>query len=147
MAGSLNKVMLIGHLGKDPEVRYTGSGMPVANFSIATNERRKAQDGNWEDRTEWHDIVVFGKLADICGQYLSKGRQVYIEGRLQTRNWTDKEGQKRYRTEIIANEMTMLGGPGGGGGGGAPRGGGGGGGGAPRQDDAPSYDGPMGGSV
>ena len=136
--------MLIGHLGKDPEVRYTGSGMPVANFSIATNERRKSQDGNWEDRTEWHDIVVFGKLADICGQYLSKGRQVYIEGRLQTRNWTDKEGQKRYRTEIIANEMTMLGGPGGGGGGGAPRGGGGGG---SRNDDAPPYDGPMGGSV
>lgn len=137
--------MLIGHLGKDPDVRYTGSGLPVANFSIATNERRKGEGGNWEDRTEWHDIVAFGKLADICGQYLSKGRQVYVEGRLQTRSWTDKEGQKRYRTEVICNEMVMLGGPGGGG----PRGGGGGGGG-PRPSDqgGPGYDdAPMGGSV
>lgn len=106
---SLNKAMLIGRLGKDPEVRYTGGGLPVANFSIATSERRKAQDGNWEDRTEWHNIVVFGKLADICGQYLHKGKQVYLEGRIQTRSWTDKEGNKRYSTEIVAFQMTMLG--------------------------------------
>lgn len=108
---SLNKVMLIGNLGKDPEVRYTGSGTPVANFSIATTHRTNRGD-KWEDQTEWHDIVAFGKLADICGQHLHKGKQVYIEGRIQTRNWTDKEGQKRYRTEIIANEMKMLGGRG-----------------------------------
>ena len=109
MAGSLNKVMLIGRLGRDPEVRHTGSGTAVANFSIATSERRKSQSGEWEEHTEWHDIVAFGKLADICQKYLNKGKQIYIEGRLQTRKWQDKEGQQRRKTEVVADEMLMLG--------------------------------------
>jgi len=111
MAGrSLNKVMLIGHLGRDPEIRFMPSGKAVANFSMATTESWSDKDGNKEERTEWHRIVVFGKLAEICNQYLSKGRQVYIEGRLQTREWEDKEGNKRTTTEVVVSDMIMLGG-------------------------------------
>ncbi len=107
--GSVNKVILIGNLGKDPEIRHTASGAPVANFSIATNEAWNNKDGQREERTEWHRVVAFGKLADICGQYLKKGKQVYIEGRLQTRSWEDRDGNKRYTTEIVASTMKMLG--------------------------------------
>ncbi len=109
MANGLNKAILIGNLGKDPEVRYTPSGVGVANFNIATSETWTNKDGEKETRTEWHRIVAFGKLAEICGEYLSKGRQVYIEGRIQTRDWEDKDGIKRYTTEIVANQMLMLG--------------------------------------
>lgn len=110
MAGkSLNKVTLIGNLGKDPELRYTNSGVPVATFSVATNETWKDQEGNVQERTEWHNIVAWQKLAEICGEWLKKGSKVYIEGRLQTRSWDDKNtGQKRYMTEIVANDMIML---------------------------------------
>lgn len=107
--GSVNKVILIGNLGKDPEVRHTASGAAVANFSIATNEAWNNKDGQREERTEWHRVVTFGKLADICAQYLKRGKQVYIEGRLQTRSWDDRDGNKRYTTEIVATTMTMLG--------------------------------------
>lgn len=107
--GSVNKVILVGNLGKDPEVRHTQSGSAVATFSIATNESWNNREGQKEERTEWHRVVVFGKLADICGQYLKKGKQVYIEGRLQTRSWDDRDGNKRYTTEIVASNMTMLG--------------------------------------
>jgi single-strand DNA-binding protein len=113
MAGkNLNKVMLIGHLGKDPEIRFTPSGRAVANFSLATSESWVDKEGKKEERTEWHRIVVYGKLAEICNQYLSKGKQVYLEGRLQTREWQDKDGNKRTTTEIVVNEMIMLGGRG-----------------------------------
>ena len=104
MAG-LNKVMLIGNLGKDPEVRYTQGGQAVANFNIATNESWTDKAGAKQERTEWHRIVVWGKAAELCGEYLSKGRQVYIEGKLQTREWTNKEGQKQYSTEVVANPV------------------------------------------
>ena len=107
--GSVNKVILIGNLGRDPEVRHTPSGAAVANFSIATNEAWNNREGQREERTEWHRVVAFGKLAEICGQYLKKGKQVYIEGRLQTRSWDDRDGNKRYTTEVIATTMTMLG--------------------------------------
>ncbi|MBA2849332.1 single-stranded DNA-binding protein [Thermosulfuriphilus ammonigenes] len=106
--GSVNKVILIGHLGADPEIRYTADGTPVATFRLATNETWTGKNGQREERTEWHRIVAFGKLAEICGEYLSKGRQVYIEGRLQTRSWEDREGVKRYTTEIVATAMQML---------------------------------------
>lgn len=105
----VNKVMLIGHLGRDPEVRYTQSGKSVANFSLATTERFKDSQGSPQERTEWHTIVAWGRLAEICGQYLVKGKQVYIEGRLQTREWDDRDGNKRRTTEVIASEMQMLG--------------------------------------
>jgi single-strand DNA-binding protein len=106
----INKVILVGNLGRDPEIRYTANGAAVANFSIATSERWKDKNtGEMQDRTEWHRIVAWGRLAEICGEYLSKGRQVYIEGRLQTREWEDKDGNKRYTTEVVANEMKMLG--------------------------------------
>ncbi len=107
--GSVNKVILIGNLGKDPEIRHTPGGAAVANFSIATNEAWNNRDGQREERTEWHRVVAFGKLAEICGQYLKKGKQVYIEGRLQTRAWDDRDGNKRTTTEIVASSMTMLG--------------------------------------
>jgi len=107
---SVNKVILIGNLGSDPEVRYTPSGAAVANFNIATNENWKDKNGQDQERTEWHKIVVWGKQAENCGEFLSKGRTVYIEGRLQTRDWTDKEGNKRYTTEIVANTVQFLGG-------------------------------------
>ncbi len=109
MAG-LNKVILIGNLGRDPEVRYTPDGTAVANFSIATSETWKDKNtGEKKEKTEWHRIVAFRRLGEICGEYLSKGSQVYIEGKLQTREWDDKEGNKRYTTEIVANQMQMLG--------------------------------------
>jgi len=107
--GSVNKVILIGHLGKDPDVRHSQSGATITSFSLATNETWNNKDGQREERTEWHRIVVFGKLADICGQYLKKGKQVFIEGRLQTRSWEDRDGNKRYTTEVVASNMTMLG--------------------------------------
>jgi single-strand DNA-binding protein len=120
MAGkSVNKVILIGNLGKDPEVKYTPQGTPVAKITVATNERWKDKDGNWQDRTEWHNIVLWQRLAEIAGEYLKKGGKVYIEGRLQTRSWDDKQsGQKKYMTEIVANDLVLLGGRGEGGGGG-----------------------------
>ena len=116
MAGkSLNKVILIGNLGKDPELSYTASGVAVAKFSMATGERWKDQDGNVQERTEWHNIVAWRKLAEICGQYLKKGSKAYIEGRLQTRSWDDKNtGVKRYATDIIADNLIMLDAKGGG---------------------------------
>jgi single-strand DNA-binding protein len=105
----INKAILIGNLGRDPEVRYTADGRAVANFSIATSEKWKDKNtGEMVERTEWHNIVAWGKLGEICGEYLSKGRQVYIEGRLQTRSW-EKDGVTRYTTEVIASEMKMLG--------------------------------------
>lgn len=104
----INKVILIGNLGADPEVRYAQSGTAVANFRIATTETWKKQDGTKEELTEWHRIVAFKRLAEICGEYLSKGSRVYIEGKIQTRKWQDKNGQDRYTTEIVANEMKML---------------------------------------
>jgi single-strand DNA-binding protein len=109
----VNKVILVGNLGADPELRHTTSGMPVANFRIATTTFFSNREGQRDQRTEWHRIVAFGRLAEICGQYLKKGRQVYIEGRLQTRDWDDQSGNKRYTTEVIANQMVMLGGRGG----------------------------------
>ncbi|NTV26755.1 MAG: single-stranded DNA-binding protein [Chlorobiaceae bacterium] len=110
MAKGLNKVMLIGHLGNDPERRETASGQTVVNFTVATSENFKDSSGNLQERTEWHRIVVWGRLAEICHQYLKKGRQVYIEGRLQTRSWDDsKSGEKKYATEIVCTDMQMLG--------------------------------------
>lgn len=107
MAG-VNKVILVGNLGADPEIRYTPGGMAVATFKLATSETW-VKDGKKETKTEWHKVVAFNKLAEICGQYLSKGKQVYIEGKIQTRSWDDKDGNKRYTTEIVANTMQMLG--------------------------------------
>jgi len=109
MAG-VNKVILVGNLGADPEVRHTTSGSAVANFRIATSEEwRDKNSGDRQSRTEWHRIVAFGRLAEICGEFLHKGKQVYIEGRLQTRSWEDKDGNTRYTTEVVAREMQMLG--------------------------------------
>jgi len=108
MAG-VNKVILVGNLGRDPEVRYTKNGQAVATFSLATTEKWKNREGEREDKTEWHRIVAWGKLGEICGEYLSKGKQVYIEGRLQTRQWEDNDGYKRSTTEIVAGNMVMLG--------------------------------------
>ena len=109
MAG-VNKVILVGNLGRDPEIRYTPDGTAVANFSIATSrEWNDRNTGEKKKQTEWHRIVAFRRLAEICGEYLSKGSQIYIEGHLQTREWDDKEGNKRYTTEIVANQMQMLG--------------------------------------
>lgn len=113
MAGGVNKVILVGNLGADPEVRFTPGGQSVANFRIATSESWQDKAGTKQERTEWHRIVVWGKLAELCGQYLKKGRQCYVEGKLQTREWTDKEGKKNYSTEVIAREVTFLGGKGG----------------------------------
>jgi single-strand DNA-binding protein len=112
MAGSVNKVILIGHLGADPEIRYTQGGAPVANLRLATNESWTNKNGQKEERTEWHRVVVWGKLAELAGQYLTKGRQVYVEGRLQTRSWDDKDGQKKYSTEIVGQTIQFLGGAG-----------------------------------
>ena len=109
MAG-VNKAIIIGRLGRDPEVRYTPDGTAVANFSVATSEEWKDKTtGEKRERTEWHRIVAFRRLGEICGEYLSKGRQVYVEGRIQTRDWEDKDGNKRYTTEIVADKMQMLG--------------------------------------
>ena len=143
----VNKVILVGNLGRDPEMRALPSGQQVANFSLATSRRYKDRDGNRKDETEWHNIVVFGKQAEIAGQYLTKGKMVFVEGRIQTRSWDDKEsGKKQYKTEIICDNFQMLGSKGDGGGGGqrdsgtsAPSGGGhdGGGGGDFQDDDIP----------
>lgn len=114
---SLNKVMLIGHLGAKPELRYTQAGAPVANFRIATNQRWTDKDGNPQDRTEWHKIVVWGPQAEHCEKWLDKGRQVYVEGELQTREWEDRDGNKRYTTEVRAGVVTFLGSRGAGAGG------------------------------
>src|SRR5690348_7988626 len=121
---SLNKVMLIGNLGKDPEVRFTGGGRAVARFPLATSEQWTDQSGQRQDRTEWHNVVVWGKQAETCGQYLAKGRQVFIEGSVRSRQYDDKEGQKRYITEIIAQRVQFLGGRGESGGRAAAAGGG-----------------------
>ena len=113
MAKSVNKVILIGNLGKDPEVKYTQAGMAVARFSVATTDRVKDKDGNWQDRTEWHNLVAFQRTAEIAAEYLRKGGKVYIEGRLHSDSWDDKEtGQKKYKTEIIANDLVLLSGRG-----------------------------------
>lgn len=106
---SVNKVILVGNLGKDPESRFLPDGGAVCNFSLATTDKWKDKSGEQQERTEWHRISTFNKLAEICGEYLKKGSQVYIEGRLQTRKWQDKEGQDRYTTEIVADRMQMLG--------------------------------------
>lgn len=117
MAG-VNKVILVGHLGRDPELRYAQSGTAIANATLATTERRKDRDGNWGDHTEWHRLVFFGKTAETLARFCKKGKQLYIEGSLQTRDWEDKEsGQKRYMTEVRVNQMVMLGRAGEGGGG------------------------------
>ena len=106
---SLNKVMLIATLGKDPEVRYTSSGTAVASFSAATNEKFRNRNGDWEEKTEWHNIILWGRLAEIAGEYLRKGKPVYVEGRLQTRKWQENQGKERYVTEVVADRMLMLG--------------------------------------
>jgi single-strand DNA-binding protein len=138
---SVNKVILIGNLGRDPELRYTPGGQAVANFTLATNERFSTKDGEKQERTEWHRIVAWGRTGEICAQYLSKGRSVYVEGRLQTREWEDKEGQKRRTTEIVANTVQFIGGRGEGGPAAPPTGSGGSGGGfepgPPPADEVP----------
>ena len=113
MAKSVNKVILIGNLGKDPEVKYTPQGTPVAKLTLATNESYKDKDGQWQEKTEWHNVVLWQRLAEIAGEYLKKGSKVYVEGRLQTRSWEDKQtNQKRYMTEVVGNTMVLLGGRG-----------------------------------
>jgi len=112
---SVNRVILIGNLGRDPELRYTQSGQAVANFSLATTDRFSNREGERQERTEWHRIVAWGRTAELCAQYLSKGRSVYVEGRLQTNEWEDKEGQKRRTTEVVAQSVQFLGGRGQGG--------------------------------
>ncbi|HEV2468689.1 MAG TPA: single-stranded DNA-binding protein [Candidatus Sulfotelmatobacter sp.] len=120
MAGKgVNKVILLGNLGKDPELKYTPQGTPVAKFSIATADRFKDKEGNWQDRTEWHNITAWGRTAEIASEYLKKGRQVYIEGSLRTHSWDDKQtGQKKYMTEVVVSDLVLLGGRGEGGAGG-----------------------------
>lgn len=113
---SVNKAIIIGNLGKDPEMRYMPSGDAICNFSLATTDSWKDKNGEKQEKTEWHRISMFGKLAEIAGEYLKKGSQVYVEGRIQTRKWTNKEGQDQYTTEIVADKMQMLGGRSGGGG-------------------------------
>ncbi|MXY85896.1 MAG: single-stranded DNA-binding protein [Chloroflexi bacterium] len=122
---SLNKVMIIGNLGRDPEMRFTANGQAVANFSVACNRRYTTRDGEQRDETEWVRVVCWGRQAEIAGQYLQRGSQVYVEGRLQTSSWEDQQGQTRYRTEVVANMFQMLGRRGDGGGGGDFSGGGG----------------------
>lgn len=107
---SVNKVLLLGRLGADPELRHTNNQTAVCNLSVATNDRRKGQDGQWTDFTEWHKVATFGKTAENCSNYLKKGRQVFVEGRIQTRKWQDKDGKDRYSTEIIANSVQFIGG-------------------------------------
>lgn len=105
----VNKVILLGNLGQDPDLRYTAGGTAVANLSMATSEKYKDQSGEWVEKTEWHRLTAWGRTAEICGEYLSKGSRIYIEGKLQTRKWTDKEGNDRYTTEVVVREMKMLG--------------------------------------
>ena len=119
MAKGVNKVFLLGNVGKDPEIRTTAGGMTVASFSLATAERAKDQQGNWADKTEWHNLVCFQRTAEIVRDYVKKGTQIFVEGKIQTRSWDDKEsGQKKYKTEILVNELSLLGGRGAEGGGG-----------------------------
>jgi single-strand DNA-binding protein len=147
MARGVNKVILIGHLGADPETRAMPSGSSVANLRIATTESwRDKQSGEQQERTEWHRVALFGRLAEIAGEYLRKGSQVYIEGSLRTRKWQDKQGNERYSTEIVGNEMQMLGGRGGGGAAAAGGAGGAAAGGTPREP-LPDYAGPGGGAA
>ena len=109
MAKSVNKVFLVGNIGKDPEIKYTPSGTPVAKFSLATSERFKDKGGEWQDKTEWHNVIAWQRLAEIVGEYVKKGSKVYIEGRLQTSSWEDKQsGEKKYRTEIVAGDLVLL---------------------------------------
>ncbi|MBV9072786.1 MAG: single-stranded DNA-binding protein [Acidobacteria bacterium] len=116
MPKSVNKVILVGNLGKDPELKFTPQGTPVAKFTVATNEGYKDKSGQWQERTEWHNVIAWQRTAEIVGEYLKKGSKVYIEGRLQTSSWDDKEtGQKRYKTEIVANDLVLLSGRGEGG--------------------------------
>ncbi len=137
MARGVNKVILIGNLGKDPEMRYTQTGTAVVNFSLAKTDSW-TKDGESNERTEWHNIVAWARLAEICNQYLQKGKQVYIEGRIQTRKWEDRDGNTRYTTEVVAQNMQMLGGRGDGDfGGGGGEGGGGEGGGGPSGGPSP----------
>jgi len=110
MSRGLNKVMIIGHLGRDPDLRYTPGGRPVTSFSVATARGWTSAEGERREETEWFNVVAWGNLAEICRQYLRKGQQIYVEGRLQTRGWEDKEGKKHFRTELVAQEMIMLGG-------------------------------------
>lgn len=118
MAKGVNKVILLGNVGKDPEMRATQGGTVVANLTLATADRQKDQSGNWVDKTEWHNLIAFGRTAEIIRDYVKKGKQLYIEGKIQTRSWDDKErGQKKYRTEIVVNDLALLGGGEGGGGG------------------------------
>ena len=118
MAKGVNKVFLLGNVGKDPEIRTTAGGMTVASFSLATAERAKDQQGNWADKTEWHNLVCFQRTAEIVRDYVKKGTQIFVEGKIQTRSWDDKEsGQKKYKTEILVNELSLLGGRGAEGGG------------------------------
>jgi single-strand DNA-binding protein len=141
---SINKVIIIGNLGRDPETRYMPDGGAITNISVATTDKWKDKNGEMQEKTEWHRVAFFGKLAEIAGEYLKKGSQVYVEGRLQTRKWQDKDGADKYTTEIVANQMQMLGsrsGMGGGRGGEAPEaseGGGGGGGGGARPASKPA---------
>ena len=115
MPKSVNKVILVGNLGKDPEVKYTPSGVAVAKFSLATNERFKDKAGDWQERTEWHNVIAWQRLAEIVGEYVKKGSKVYIEGKLQTSSWEDQQsGAKKYRTEIVARDLVLLGGGNGG---------------------------------
>jgi len=119
MAKGVNKVFLLGNVGKDPEIRSTASGMTIASFTLATADRQKDAQGNWADKTEWHNLVAFQRTAEIVRDYVKKGTQVFVEGKIQTRSWDDKEsGAKRYKTEILVNELSLLGKPGGGGEGG-----------------------------
>jgi single-strand DNA-binding protein len=104
----LNKVFLIGNLGQDPEIRHTNSGQPVANLRVATSRRVKDREGNWSDQTEWHSVVSFGRTAENVGQYLHKGSKIFVEGRIQTRSWDDREGKKQYRTEVVAENLRFL---------------------------------------
>jgi single-strand DNA-binding protein len=124
MAKGVNKVLLLGNVGKDPEIRASQGGMTIASFTLATADRQKDQAGQWTDKTEWHNLVAFGRTAEIVRDYVKKGTQLFVEGKIQTRDWVDKEsGQKKYRTEILVNDMSLLGGRGGaaGEGGGAER--------------------------
>jgi single-strand DNA-binding protein len=125
MAKSINKAILIGNVGKDPEIKFAASGNAIASFSLATSDRTKDQTGNWVDRTEWHNIVAFQRTAEIIRDYVKKGSKLYIEGRIQTRSWDDQaSGQKKYRTEIVVNDLVLLSGRGEGDSGGSSRGGG-----------------------
>jgi single-strand DNA-binding protein len=109
IVAGVNKVIIVGHLGGDPELKYTSSGQAVARFNVATSENWTDKQGQKQERTEWHRVVVWGKLGEVCGKHLSKGRQAYVEGRLQTRQWEDQQGQKRYTTEVVANTVQFLG--------------------------------------